>query len=75
MPIRPYLDAEVFEQDDIDTMSRALADACRELGLRDQEGDVQLLALRIIERAREGILDPIRLKTAATEGFRAARGH
>ena len=56
MPIRPFLEGEVFEQELIDTMSKALADACRELGLKDKEDAVvRLLAMRIIDATREGI--------------------
>ncbi len=51
-------------------MSRALADACQALGLRDkQDAATQLLAMRIIELARDGISDPELLKAAALKGF------
>jgi len=75
MPICPFLDGEVFDQDLIDTMSRALAEACRELGLQDKEdAAVRLLAKRIIDRAHEGIHDRALLKAAAMEGWSQPAG-
>jgi hypothetical protein len=74
VPIRPFLDGEVFEQEHIDAMSKALADACQELGLKDKENAaVRLLAKRIIDCARGGIHDPALLKAAATKGLGPAR--
>ena len=74
MPIRPYLNGHAFDQEHIDTMSKALTDACRQLGLQDKEdAAVRLIAMRIIDRAQEGILDPALLMAAATEGFGPAR--
>jgi urease gamma subunit len=76
MPIRPFLEGDVFEQELIDAMSKALADACRELGLKDKEdAAVRLLAKRIIDSAREGIHDPTLLKAAAVKGLGPARKH
>jgi urease gamma subunit len=57
-------------------MSKALAEACQELGLKDKEdAAVQLLAKRIIDRAREGIHDQALLKAAAIQGLGPARKH
>ena len=70
MPIRPFLEGEFFEQELIDTMGLALADACRELGLKDKEdAAVQLLAKRIIDEAKQGIHDRALLKAAALKGL------
>jgi hypothetical protein len=67
VPIRPFLEGQIFEQEHIDAMSKALADACQELGLKDKEDAiVRLLAKRIIDCAREGIHDPALLRAAAT---------
>ena len=57
-------------------MGRALADACRELGLKDKEDPaVRLLAKRIIDKAQEGIHDPALLKAAALDGLCATQRH
>ena len=76
MPIRPFLDGQFFEQELIDTMSEALRDACRELGLKEKDNAaVRLLAKRIIDKAQEGIHDPALLKAAALDGLGATRRH
>ena len=74
VPIQPFLDRELFEQALIDTMGQALADACRELGLQDKEdAAVRLLAMRIIEQAKQGVHGRDLLKAAALRGFEPAR--
>jgi urease gamma subunit len=76
MPIHPFLEGEVFEQELIDTMSKALADACRELGLKHKEdAAVRLLARRIIDATRDGIHDPELLTAAALAGLGPTRQH
>jgi hypothetical protein len=76
MPIRPFLEGQVFEQELIEAMSNALADACRELGLKDKEdAAVRLLPRRIIEQAQQGIHDPALLKAAALQGLGGQRRH
>jgi hypothetical protein len=70
VPIRPFLDGEFFEQESIDTMSQALADACATLGLKDkQDAAVGLLARRIVDEARAGVRDRSLLKAAAIKGL------
>lgn len=70
MPIRPYLEDEFFDPELIETMSRALADTCMTLGLKDrQDAAVRLLAMRIIKAARDGVHDLALLKAAALEGL------
>ena len=76
MPIRPFLEGNVFDQEIIDAMASALADACHTLGLKDKEdAAVRLLARRIIEQAKQGIHDPALLKAAALKGLGAQRKH
>ena len=76
MPIRPFLEGEFFDPDLIETMSQALADACKTLGLKDKDdAAVRLLALRIIASAREGIHDQELLKAAALKGLGPALKH
>jgi hypothetical protein len=73
LPIRRFLDRDVFEQETIDTMSAALTDACRELGLNvKDDAAVRLLALRIIKEAKQGIRDRALLKQAALRGLRTS---
>jgi len=76
VPIRPFLDGEYFDQQLIDTMSQALADACTTLGLKDKQNPaVRLLAMRIIEAAREGIHDRALLKAASMKDLGPAMKH
>lgn len=70
MPIRPFLEGEFFEPELIATMSEALAHACTELGLKDKEdAAVRLLAMRIIEEARNGVHERALLTAAALRGL------
>ena len=66
MPIRPFLDGQAFDPETIEAMSAALAEACRALRLTEKEDAVvRLLALRIIDRARDGTHDAGMLTDAA----------
>lgn len=70
VPIRPFLDGEAFNPEAIESMGRALADACLALGLKDREDAItKILAMRIIDLAREGAHEPEVLKAAALKGF------
>jgi hypothetical protein len=70
LPIRPFLEGEVFDPDLIEVMSRALVAACQALRLRVMhDAATRLLAMRIIEQAREGVHDTDLLKAAALKGF------
>ena len=76
MPIRSFIDGEYFEQELIGTMSEALADACRALGLKDKDdAAVRFLAKRIVEEARAGVHDRSLLKAAAIKGLGPATKH
>jgi hypothetical protein len=58
MPIRSYLDDHsAFEPDEIDAMSRALEDTCKALHINGQAHDREPIAARIIDLARNGIID------------------
>jgi hypothetical protein len=62
MPIRPYLEGAVFDQEDIQTMSLALEEVCRVLRIgADAARDREVVAIRIIELARRGELEYRRL--------------
>jgi hypothetical protein len=62
MPIRPYLEGGVFDQEDIQTMSMALEEVCRVLRIGpDAAREREVVAIRIIELARRGELEYRRL--------------
>jgi hypothetical protein len=74
VPIRPFLEGEFFDPESIESMSRALFAACRELGLIPKDdAATRLLAQRIIEQARQGIHDPALLQAAALKGLVSSR--
>ena len=76
MPIRPFLDDDVFDPGLIEAMSKALVAACQRLGRKPQEdATTRLLAMRIIAAAREGVHDAELLKAAALEGLAPALKH
>jgi hypothetical protein len=52
-------------------MAKAFTEACRALGLKPkQDAATRVLALRIIDHARDDIRDPELLKAAALKGFK-----
>jgi len=59
MPIRIYFqDHAAFEPDAIRAMSQALEEACTTLKIRvDQKRDREVIAVRIIDLARNGVID------------------
>jgi len=58
MPIRSYLDDHsAFEPDEIDAMSNALEETCKALHINGHAHDRETIAARIIDLARNGILD------------------
>jgi hypothetical protein len=64
MPIRQHLpDHHAFEPDQIATMSKALEETCAALGVfsGDHQGR-ETVAARIIDLARNGVLDPNALR-------------
>jgi hypothetical protein len=58
MPIRRYLDDHsAFDPDEIDAMSRALEETCKSLHINGQIQAREIIAGRIIDLARNGVLD------------------
>ena len=58
MPIRLYLqDNSAFEPDAITAMSEALERACTALHINGRIQDRQVIAARIIDLARDGVID------------------
>jgi hypothetical protein len=73
MPITPFLDGFKFEPETKRVMGVAFEMARAALRLSDRSGAVtEILALKIIELANEGVLDPDRLCEQALSGFRTS---
>jgi len=60
--IVPFLKDAVFDPGDIDAMSKALEAVCKELEIDDDRTAREISAVRIIELARRGERNPIRLR-------------
>jgi hypothetical protein len=75
MPIRRYLqDNSAFDPDAIKAMSDALERACTALHVNGQLHDREVIAARIIDLARNGVIDPKALSErviAETKAMRA----
>ena len=71
MPVEQRLSRHSFDPDDIKVLSGAFEEALRELKLVNRtDPAMQLAAKRIIELARQGERDPIRLRDGAVKGIR-----
>ena len=58
MPIPSYLDDHsAFDLEQLDAMSRALEGACKALHIEGQITDREVIATRIIDLARNGVID------------------
>jgi hypothetical protein len=59
MPIGSYVeDCAIFEPEVITAMSQALEETCVQLQIRaDQNRDREMIAIRIIDLARNGVVD------------------
>jgi hypothetical protein len=59
MPIRRYIeDSAVFEPEAVEAMSRALDEACLVLEIGPDEAAArEIIAVRIVELARAGLMD------------------
>jgi hypothetical protein len=58
MPIRRYLeDHAAFDPEAMDAMSKALEDACEALHINGEIKDREVVAARIIDLARNGVID------------------
>jgi hypothetical protein len=71
MPIRKFLDGDAFDPEAIQSMAEALTGACRALGLADRDDPAtRLVAIKIIELARQGERDPKLLEAGAVKALR-----
>jgi hypothetical protein len=74
MPIRRYLeDHASFEPEAIEIMSRALEAACKALHINGEIKDREVVAARIIDLARNGVIDAKALSSRVVEEVRALR--
>jgi hypothetical protein len=75
MPIRQYLttDQAAFEPDAIEVMSQALESACAALNVDGQIHDRQVVAARIIDLARNGVIDAKALSDRVVAEVKAMR--
>ena len=74
MPIRRYLDDHsAFEPHEIDAMSRALEDACKALQIDGDARDRETIAARIIDLARNGVIDATALSERVIAEAKAMR--
>ena len=74
MPIRAYFeDHAAFEPDAILAMSQALEDACKALHIDGQISDREVVATRIIDLARNGVIDPKALSARVVAEVKAMR--
>ena len=74
MPIRTYLDDHsAFHPDEIDAMSRALEETCKALHINGQARDRETIAARIIDLARNGMMEPAALRDRVLSEMKALR--
>lgn len=75
MPIRDYLqDHSAFGPEAIEAMSKALEETCRVLHINGQAQDREVIAARIIDLARRGVIDATALSErviAVTKSLRS----
>jgi hypothetical protein len=71
MPIQEFLDGHAFDPEAIHSMGEALTGACRALGLVDRDDPAtRLVAVKIVELARQGERDPKRLEAGVLSALR-----
>jgi hypothetical protein len=74
MPIRRYLhDQSGFDQSQIDILSRALEAACKALHINGEMHDREVVAARIIDLARDGVIDAKTLSERVVAETKALR--
>jgi hypothetical protein len=74
MPIRSYLnDHSAFAPDDIDAMSRALEETCKALHIDGRAKDREIIAVRIVDLARNGVVDATALRDRVLAETKALR--
>ena len=73
MPIRRYLEdhSAAFDPEAIDAMSKALEEACKALHIDGEIKDREVVAARIIDLARRGVVDSQTLSARVIEAMRS----
>jgi hypothetical protein len=75
MPIRRFLEPGVFDPEHVATLVIVFDDVLDALGLVDRTDPVTtLVAQKVIELAKAGVRDPIRLKRLTLEAFQQPSG-
>jgi len=76
MPFDSYPRGGVFGPEATAAMGEAFDAACKDLHITDQSKALRtLIAILIIGVARQGELNPVRLRTAAVAGFAIVQNH
>jgi hypothetical protein len=76
MPIESYPADGIFLPEAISAMGEAFDTTCKELHLTNGSDALRkLIATLIIGAARQGELNPVRLRTAALAGFAIVKAH
>jgi hypothetical protein len=65
MPITRFLNGPVFSPADIVILSTAFEDTLRALNLTNRDPTTEIVAKKIIEIAKQGERDPVRLRDRA----------
>jgi hypothetical protein len=74
MPIRTYLeDQSGFDPEDINTMSKALEETCTALQVNGHTKEREIIAARIIDLARNGVVDAAALRDRVVAEAQALR--
>jgi hypothetical protein len=74
MPIRSHLDDHsAFEPREIEAMSRALEETCKALHIDGRTEDRETIAARIVDLARNGIVDADALRERVISEIKAVR--
>ena len=74
MPIRTYLtDQSAFDPQAITAMSKALEETCAALQVNGQAKDREIIAARIVDLARNGVIDATALRDRIVAETKAMR--
>jgi hypothetical protein len=74
MPIRSYLDDQSgFDPEAINIMSRALAETCAALQVKGHAKEREIIAGRIVDLARNGVIDAAALRDRVVAEAKAMR--
>jgi len=73
--VHPSIENAVFEPDATRALAAAFEDICRDMNLPDTDADARrIVATRVIDLARDGVLDPKLLRERVMQEAQALRG-